>query len=212
MSQKQPTPTTTECFACELSDGPALRNRTPLRTQPRFGVAVGLALSLAAIFTANAGDILRGGSPASSSGGHASGGANVPAAEQARLNARDAMARTSQALNAVRAMQDAARAASAGKNSLGRNLPNIPNGLVAGGLQVAPNVPKILSQPQSGEDSKLWQGASLPTQKTSGGRVIVDVKQNKQQALLTWQSFNVGKNTTLKFDQSRGGVGRNDDT
>jgi filamentous hemagglutinin family protein len=110
-------------------------------------------------------------------------------------------------------MQESARqAAINGPNNLGNNpnrpgtrLPNVPDGLVKGGLQVAPGVPKNLSSPQTGEDPTLWRGALLPKQTSSDGRKIVTVDQLKPQAVLTWKTFNVGKNTTLKFNQNRGG-------
>lgn len=154
-----------------------------------------------------AGDILRGGSAtivpgATIAGGPSSGGATAPLPKAA-----DTLARTAQAIVAVQAMQAAARtAAAAGPNNLGLDpnhagtiLPNIPDGLVAGGLQRA-----------TGNDALLWQGANFPTQSTSGGKTNVTVAQTSQQALLTWQTFNVGKNTSLTFDQSAGGDSRNE--
>jgi len=110
-------------------------------------------------------------------------------------------------------MQAAARqAAIKGENNLGINpnnpsqrLPNVPNGLGVGGLQVADGVPIDLAHPQSGEDPSLWKGAKLPTQKQENGKTTVTVEQLVQQALLNWKTFNVGKDTKLKFDQSRGG-------
>ncbi len=149
-------------------------------------------------------DILRptiGATPAADSAPRPSTG-GVPATS-ARLNASDTLARTTQALQAVQTMQAAARSlAIAGPNNLGadpnhigQTLPNVPDGLGLGGLQVASGV------------GASWQGADQPTQSASGGKTTVTVKQNTQQALLTWQSFNVGKNTTLKFDQSAGDGG-----
>ena len=77
------------------------------------------------------------------------------------LNARDSLSRTTQALQAVRAMQDAARAAaSGGPANLGPNpfqpgqsLPNVPNGLASGGLKVAPGVPADLAASGHGRKS-----------------------------------------------------------
>jgi filamentous hemagglutinin family protein len=43
-------------------------------------------------------------------------------------------------------------------------------------------------------------------QSASGNQTTVTVTQSQQQALLQWQTFNVGKNTTLAFDQSAGGT------
>jgi filamentous hemagglutinin family protein len=71
----------------------------------------------------------------------------------------------------------------------------VPNGLAPGGLVVASG---IASNPS------LWQNASLPTQSTSNGQVTVQVQQTAPKAILTWNSFNVGRNTTLYFNQSGG--------
>ena len=76
-------------------------------------------------------------------------------------------------------------------------MPNVPNGLTSGGLQVAPDV---------ATNPALWQGARLPTQRVVNGQTNVSVKQNAQQALLNWQTFNIGKETHLTFDQTAGGA------
>lgn len=154
-------------------------------------------------------DILRGGAPASSPAASSSPAAGTPpaAVAQSRANARDSLARTSQAIAAVRAMQLAARNnAIGGTNNLGNHpltgapLPNVANGLASGGLQVDGRV---------GTDASWWQGAELPTQTTSGGDTTVTIKQTAQQALLNWETFNVGKDTTLTFDQSAAGPAAN---
>lgn len=156
---------------------------------------------LAASCTARGGDLLRGGAatlkrnPTS-----ASDAATASATDALRSNAKDALSRTTGALNAIRAMQDAARnAAKAGANNLGADpshpgatLPNVPDGLGPGGLLVDPAVQT---------NTTLWSGASRPTQ--SG--TTVNITQTQQQAVLNWRSFNIGKNTTLNFDQSAGG-------
>ncbi|RUL75236.1 filamentous haemagglutinin family protein [Dyella choica] len=71
----------------------------------------------------------------------------------------------------------------------------VPNGLAPGGLVVASG---ISSNPS------LWQNASLPTQTASNGQTTVQVKQTAQKAILSWNSFNVGRSTTLYFNQSGG--------
>lgn len=54
---------------------------------------------------------------------------------------------------------------------------------------------------------KTWQGAGLPTQTTtSDGKVKVTIDQTQERALLSWNSFNIGANTTLKFNQQQNGV------
>jgi filamentous hemagglutinin family protein len=52
----------------------------------------------------------------------------------------------------------------------------------------------------------LTQTTYAPTAGQSTGATAVTITQTASQALLTWQSFNVGKNTTLDFDQSAGGA------
>ncbi|MEI6654650.1 MAG: filamentous hemagglutinin N-terminal domain-containing protein, partial [Verrucomicrobiota bacterium] len=185
---------------------------TPIfATSLRCGVPafVGFTVLISGL-TANAGDILRGGRSGSNANGipnaAGGGGAATPAATAAaRANALDALARTSRALDAMAAMQNAARNAGiTGANSLGKNpanqaltLPSVPNGIATGGLQVAPVV---------ATDPTKWSGAQLPAQtNTADGSTKVTVKQTTQQALLNWQTFNVGKETTLSFDQSAGG-------
>jgi len=113
-----------------------------------------------------------------------------PQAARLRSNAQDRLARTTQALQQIRAAQAAARAA-ATANNLGINpitgtaLPDVPDGLGPGGLDL----------------DRVVYGANNPVQ--SGNNVTV--KQNESQALLHWKTFNVGRNTSLNFDQSAGG-------
>jgi filamentous hemagglutinin family protein len=171
-------------------------------------------LLVALAVPANAGDILRGGAAVSNTRTRANAGSNAGAdvAAQTQANAKDRLARTTQALNAMKGLQAQARAAAAGNvklnnpNRPGKFLPPVRNGLGKGGLQVDPLVPKNLKKPKAGEDALLWVGANLPKQTTSkdGGKDVTIV-QTDQQALLTWKTFNVGKKTTLTFDQSAGG-------
>ena len=182
------------------------RRRTSARCLFRISAALGVCVTLAATVTANGRDILRPGSGSiPSAQGIATGASSGAVATQARANAMDAMARTTRAIQSVQAMQTAARAAAiAGPNNLGVNpnnaavqLPNVTNGLSSGGLEVATGATT---------GSKLWQGANLPTQSVGGGQTTVNVKQTSQQAILNWNKFNVGKQTTLNFDQSAGGA------
>jgi len=54
---------------------------------------------------------------------------------------------------------------------------------------------------------KTWQGASLPTQTTDKeGKPLVTIVQTDQRAILSWNRFDVGANTTLNFDQKLNGV------
>lgn len=92
----------------------------------------------------------------------------------------------------IAAQQNAAAAAA--------KLPSsVPNGLTPGGLQVAAGASGDTNNPV------LWFNANAPTQNVdSSGHVNVDVKQTGQNAVLTWETMNVGRQTTLNFDQSGG--------
>ncbi len=125
-----------------------------------------------------AGDILRGGATADPARRNATARANsgAEAAAIARRTADDRLARTTRVIESLRHPN-----ISSGNSA-------IPNGLVAGGLVVA--------NPAS------WIGAQLPTQNGS----VVSVVQTAATARLFWESFNIGRTTTLRFDQSAGGT------
>ncbi|ATY34220.1 hypothetical protein CVN68_21530 [Sphingomonas psychrotolerans] len=55
---------------------------------------------------------------------------------------------------------------------------------------------------------KTWEGAGLPSQSVVDGRTVVMIDQTKERALLSWNKFNVGANTTLQFNQKENGVAR----
>ena len=131
-----------------------------------------------------AGDILRGGASAGNAkrNSEARANAGAAAAQAAKVRAQDRLARTTKAINDMRALQASARAA-AGANS-------IPNGLTDGGLKVL-----------TGANAK-WEGANAPA--ASGNNV--NITQTASQALLHWETFNVGSQTTVNFDQSAGGA------
>ncbi|WP_083214422.1 filamentous haemagglutinin family protein [Burkholderia stabilis] len=92
----------------------------------------------------------------------------------------------------IAAQQNAAAAAA--------KLPStVPNGLAPGGLQVAAGATGDTNNPV------LWFNANAPQQSVdTTGHVNVDVKQTGQNAVLTWETMNVGRQTTLNFDQSGG--------
>jgi len=167
-------------------------------------VAITLCLSCAA----HAGDILRGGAPAGSAGQRAESAnlSTAAAAQAARTNARDTLARTARAVQDARKLQESARAAArvSSSNSLGMNpnnpstrLPDVVNGLGAGGLEVDPGV--------SG-GSVVWSGANLPVETRNGSISNVRIKQTAQTALLNWRTFHVGRKTDVYFDQKNGGA------
>jgi filamentous hemagglutinin family protein len=70
------------------------------------------------------------------------------------------------------------------------NPSSIPDGLGAGGLD-------------TGSLASSWVNASAPTQSTdANGKTVVDIQQTADKAIANWQTFNVGKNTIVQFDQA----------
>ena len=116
----------------------------------------------------------------------------VPTAQQQRLTEQQqrAFANLNMAARNVaaqQAMQAAARQAALNSNS------TVPDGLGEGGLKVDTN-----------SLTAGWINANGPTQSTSGGKTLVDIKQTGEKAILNWETFNVGKNTIVNFDQKGG--------
>src|SRR5688500_9698801 len=143
---------------CQIDEtSTAMKTKSPIFIPASWHLSTALLLALGA--SAQAGDILRGGgtgpaAPVRSAGGNEAGGVQ---AAQARANAQDALARTTQAITAVQQMQIQARALAASQHNAGAGLPNVPNGLGAGALQIAPG---------AATNASLWSGANLPLQAT----------------------------------------------
>lgn len=102
-------------------------------------------------------------------------------------------ARVSGQAKVVAEANAAARAAAAAATAQ-----TITNGLGAGGLDpVANAVKSVLSV----NGLNVWEGADAPTQTQNGTLVDVTVNQTQSRALLSWNSFNVGRDTTVTFNQ-----------
>ncbi|WP_296560729.1 filamentous haemagglutinin family protein [Pigmentiphaga sp.] len=86
------------------------------------------------------------------------------------------------------AAQQAAQAAA--RRAARDNDPSVPEGLAEGGLKVDTN-----------SLTAGWRNANAPVQTQSGGRTNVAIQQTADKAILNWETFNVGKNTTVQFDQ-----------
>ena len=69
----------------------------------------------------------------------------------------------------------------------------IPDGLGEGGLKI-----------DDSELTKGWNNANAPTQTVADGKTTVTIEQTAEKAILNWETFNVGKDTTVHFDQSAG--------
>ena len=107
-----------------------------MRLRQWAAAAGAVTLSVMPLF---AGDILRGGAPAQGRGAPQAGGPPPVQTAKARAAVQDSLARTSRAVQDVRAMQQSARAAAQAAAPLrhpsvpGGLLPVVPNGLKPGG-------------------------------------------------------------------------------
>ncbi len=75
-----------------------------------------------------------------------------------------------------------------------RRTRRVPDGLAEGGLKVDTN-----------SLTAGWQNAR-PLDKATGqkivdGRTVVSIEQTGERAILNWETFNVGRNTTVEFHQ-----------
>ncbi|MBZ5791222.1 filamentous hemagglutinin family protein [Burkholderia contaminans] len=157
-----------------------------------------------------------GAAAARASGGGAGGAGGAPGMPNLGVSAQQALQASQPSIRnlgyaahaiaaQIAAQQNAAAAAA--------KLPStVPNGLAPGGLQVANGVTFVtdgngnqISQNTDTGNPLLWVNANGPKQTVdSSGHVNVDVKQTGQNAVLTWETMNVGRQTTLNFDQSGG--------
>lgn len=162
-----------------------------LRRKLLVGASLG-ALLLANAAEAQSGRISRGRGAGADPAVAAARAAQEQAGRLTRANsstqrALDAFRRAAQTRTQMRDAQIQARAAAQSA------LNTVPNGLGQGGLQAAAGIEV---------DPSLWQGAKDPAQSSgTGGRTNVTVEQTEQKAILTWDSFNVGRETDLTFAQ-----------
>ncbi len=174
--------------------------------------------------------ITKGGTKAGAAPGGSPAGAATVATQTAQAAAssrrvQDVLNSTAQAFAVLRAQQAAANSTGIGGSQAAAAAAalNGPNHLITGSL----DVPDGLSTagagglvPQGGLTAAtgssngtttyalptswtLGTGGGLSqTTSSSSSAVTVTVTQTQPQALLNWQSFNIGKNTTLDFAQS----------
>ncbi|MDP9902456.1 filamentous haemagglutinin family protein [Variovorax ginsengisoli] len=114
-----------------------------------------------------------------------------PQAQQQQANAVlqrsiDNLGLAARSIAAQQAAQNAARVAAAGEPS------SVPDGLAEGGLKVDAN-----------SLTAGWLNANAPVQSNADGRTHVAVEQTADKAILNWETFNVGKNTTVDFQQQK---------
>ncbi|WP_206169314.1 filamentous haemagglutinin family protein [Variovorax gossypii] len=113
-----------------------------------------------------------------------------PAQQQQQANAQlrrsiDNLNIAAQAIAAQQAAQAAARQAALADPS------SVPDGLAEGGLRVDTN-----------SLTAGWQSANAPVQTPQAdGGAHVAIRQTGDRAILNWETFNVGKRTTVEFQQ-----------
>lgn len=155
--------------------------------------ALALALGSPSAYAVKIGSGSGGAASATSAAAYAAQLAAQQAAQAAK-NAQQALSRATHALQSMQSVQAAARAAAAAQAT------TVTNGLSAGGLIVDPRI-----DPLKGTDPNLWVNAKAPAQSTtSDGKTLVTIEQTAQRAIMTWQQYNVGRDTTLYYNQSAG--------
>ncbi|TXG85527.1 MAG: filamentous hemagglutinin N-terminal domain-containing protein [Sphingomonadales bacterium] len=194
---------------------PGRPTRTAAAWRSRLLIGVGaLALCAPTLAHAQSAAALR------SSAAAARGQATVAAQTAALARPGAPVGRGAQSAVALRASTNAARVAAAvsaraSANALARQaalqmVSTIPNGLGAGGLQPVANGVRIENIAVDTPGLNLWHGANAPTQSVANGQTTVTVQQTEQRAVLSWETFNVGRETTLVFDQKQNGVAQQD--
>ena len=93
------------------------------------------------------------------------------------------LGQAAQSIAAMQATQAAARQAAAQQAS-------VPDGLGEGGLKVDTN-----------SLTAGWINAKDARQEVKDGRTQVTIEQTADKAILNWETFNVGRNTTVEFQQ-----------
>lgn len=115
-------------------------------------------------------------------------GMTPPLAQQQKANQQ--LQRSLQTLNntvAAIAAQQAAQAA--GRAVALGSVQNVPDGLGDGGLKVDNSL------------TQGWLNAKGPQQTQADGKTNVKIEQTADKAILNWETFNVGRNTTVEFAQ-----------
>ncbi|WP_432730012.1 filamentous haemagglutinin family protein [Variovorax sp. W6] len=113
-----------------------------------------------------------------------------PAQQQQQANAQlqRSIGNLNQAAQAIAAQQAAQAAA---REAALRNPSAVPDGLAEGGLRVDTN-----------SLTAGWHNAQAPVQsQQADGRTNVAIQQTGDRAILNWETFNVGRNTTVEFRQ-----------
>lgn len=127
-------------------------------------------------------------------------------AAAAGAQAQVSLSRAAAALSAARQAQQAAAAAAA------QAVKSTINGVITGGLMPLGGV--TATQNACGDSCSTlqlntptsWQNANPTfTQTVKNGQYAVDITQTQSRAILNWETFNIGSNTSVKFEQQSPG-------
>ncbi|MHC8327167.1 filamentous haemagglutinin family protein [Pseudomonas sp. LB1P83] len=91
--------------------------------------------------------------------------------------------------NTVAAIAAQQAAQAAGRQAAFGRVQTVPDGLGEGGLKVDNSL------------TQGWLNAQAPEQTQADGKTTVKVQQTADKAILNWETFNVGRNTTVDFQQ-----------
>ncbi|UKI05516.1 MULTISPECIES: filamentous haemagglutinin family protein [Variovorax] len=173
-----------QAMALALAAGAATTAAVPAHAQRAFSPTWFNAKG-AAQATATATGMLPNGMPVAS--------LMSPAGQQQRAN--EQLQQSIGNLNLAARGIAAQQAAQAAARAAAQNDPSVPDGLAEGGLKVDTNsltAGWLNARPLGGD-----------SQKNVDGRTVVTVEQTADKAILNWETFNVGKNTTVAFAQQK---------
>jgi len=116
---------------------------------------------------------------------------NLVRTDQQAQQARDTLKTSLENLNtAAQAIAMQQRMQQTARDAARLRAGQVPDGLGEGGLKI--------------DDDALtrgWFNASAPTQSSKDGTTTVSIAQTGDKAILNWETFNVGRNTVVDFDQ-----------
>ncbi len=116
---------------------------------------------------------------------------NLQRSDQQAQQARDALKTSLENLNtAAQAIAMQQRLQQTARDAARARPSQVPDGLGEGGLKI--------------DDDALtrgWHNANAATQSSKDGVTTVSIQQTADKAILNWETFNVGRNTVVDFDQ-----------
>lgn len=150
---------------------------------------------------ANARNLNSAGSVSPTTAAQLSAGLAAQQAAAAGAQAQASLARAAAALAAARkAQQDAATAAAQAVNT---SINGVATGALmpTGGVNVHGGCGDSCTALQLNTPASWTHADTTFTETVKNGQYTVDITQTQTKAILNWETFNVGRNTTVKFEQ-----------